>query len=211
MHTTGFWAILGIGALFGTLHSTLASTRVKAWAARRLGLNAVSYYRLFFVFAAAISTLLYFASIFLFPDSSAYEIHAPYVYLSLLIQLVAGICFITALFQTSLLQFSGLAALMSRPPSEDKLRTSGFYRYTRHPLYLFALIMLWLLPRMTWNMLALAIGVTVYTLIGSLLEERRLATQFGQEYVEYKARTPWLIPIRFRRQSNKQTEGDSHG
>ena len=52
---------------------------------------------------------------------------------------------------------------------------------------------------MSWNMLALAIGVTVYTLIGSLLEERRLAAQFGQEYVEYKKRTPWLLPIKFRR------------
>ena len=200
MHTTGFWAILGIGTLFGTLHSTLASTHVKAWAARQFGLNASKYYRLFYVLVAAISTLIYFASIILFPDSTAYEIHAPYVYLSMLIQLGAGICFIAALFQTSLLQFSGLATLLSHPPSDDKLRTSGFYRYTRHPLYLFALVMLWLLPLMTWNMLALAIGVTVYTLIGSLLEERRLATQFGQEYIEYKKRTPWLLPIKFKRE-----------
>jgi len=58
--------------------------------------------------------------------------------------------------------------------------------------------MLWLLPVMTWNMLALSIGITVYTLIGSLLEERRLAQQFGQEYAAYKERTPWLIPIHFK-------------
>ena len=95
---------------------------------------ATKYYRLFFVLVAAVSTLLYFGTIFLFADAPAYEIHAPYVYLTLLIQLVAGICFIVALFQTSLLQFSGLAPLMSRPPSEDQLRTGGFYRYTRHPL-----------------------------------------------------------------------------
>jgi protein-S-isoprenylcysteine O-methyltransferase Ste14 len=38
----------------------------------------------------------------------------------------------------------------------------------------------------------------VYTLIGSLLEERRLAVLFGQEYVEYKKRTPWLVPIKLK-------------
>lgn len=199
MAQSGFWWILLIGAAYGALHSALASNRVKNLAAGWFGSVFPRHYRLFFTLIAAISTLAYFGSVLLFPDQPLYRIRPPWLFLTLIIQLVAGVCFIAALFQNSLLGFSGLASLfLKRPSREERLTTGGFYRFTRHPLYLFALIMLWLLPIMTWNILTLAIGVTVYTLIGSLLEERRLAQQFGQEYAAYKERTPWLIPIHFK-------------
>jgi protein-S-isoprenylcysteine O-methyltransferase Ste14 len=198
MENSGFLFILGFGLVFGVIHSTLASSRVKAFATRVFGLKASRHYRLFYVTTAVIISLGYFAPVVILKDASLYEIPTPWRYLTLVFQLGAGILFIVTLFQTSLLHFTGLATLMGEKPSADRLITNGFYRYTRHPIYLFSLILLWLLPVMTWNRLALAIGVTVYTLIGSLLEERRLAVQFGQEYMEYKKRTPWLIPIPFK-------------
>lgn len=199
MAQSGFWFILLIGAAYGVLHSTLASNRVKNLAARRFSGIFPRHYRLFYSLMAVVSTFAYFSAVLLFPDQALYRIQPPWLYLTLTIQLVTGVCFISALFQNSLLGFSGLASLLSKRPSgEERLTTNGFYRYTRHPLYLFALIMLWLLPVVSWNILALVIGVTVYTLIGSLLEERRLAQQFGQEYADYKKRTPWLIPIHFK-------------
>jgi methanethiol S-methyltransferase len=198
MENSGFWLILCFGLAFGVIHSTLASRRVKAFAARVFGPNASRNYRLFYVSAAAITSLAYFAPVLLLRDSPLYEIPVPWRYLTLVLQLGAGIFLIVTLFQTSLLHFTGLASLFGEKSSADRLITGGFYRYTRHPIYLFSLILLWLLPVMTWNRLALAIGVTVYTLIGSLLEERRLAGQFGQEYLDYKKRTPWLIPNSFK-------------
>lgn len=199
MAQSGFWWILLNGVAYGVLHSTLTSNRVKNLAARWFGRVFPRHYRLFFTLSASVTTLAYFGAILLFPDQPLYRIQPPWLYLTLIIQLIAGVCFIAALFQNSLLGFSGLASLFSNRPSRaERLTTGGFYRYTRHPLYLFALIMFWLLPVMTWNILALAIGVTVYTLIGSLLEERRLAQQFGQEYIDYKDRTPWLLPVHFK-------------
>ncbi len=198
MANSNFWLILLLGLMFGVVHSTLASTPVKSFAARVFGQKGTRYYRLFFVMAAAVTSLAYFAPALLLRDAPFYQIPLPWRYLTLLIQLGAGILTIVALFQTSLLHFTGLSALMGESSVPDRLITNGFYRYTRHPIYLFSLILLWLFPVMTWNRLALAIGVTVYTLVGSLLEERRLAAQFGQEYLEYKARTPWLIPNPFK-------------
>jgi methanethiol S-methyltransferase len=194
MENSSFWLILGFGLVFGVIHSTLASRRVKAFSARAFGPKTSRHYRLLYVIAAAITSLAYFAPVVLLKDTGFYEIPVPWRYLTLILQLSAGILLIVTLFQTSLLHFTGLASLFGEKQSADRLITGGFYRYTRHPIYLFSLILLWLLPVMTWNRLALAIGVTVYTLIGSLLEERRLAAQFGQEYLEYKKRTPWLIP-----------------
>jgi methanethiol S-methyltransferase len=198
MEKSGFWLILGLGLAFGVIHSTLASSRVKAFAASVFGLKASRHYRLFYVIAAAVTSLVCFTPVVLLSDAPLYEIPAPWRYLTLVMQLGAGILFIVTLFQTSLLHFTGLASLFGEKRSVDRLITNGFYRYTRHPIYLFSLILLWLLPVMTWNRLALAIGVTVYTLIGSTLEEHRLAAQFGQEYLEYKKRTPWLIPHPFK-------------
>jgi len=199
MTNSNLLLILVLGLVFGVVHSTLASSYVKSYAVRLFGQKGSRYYRLFFVIAAAITSLAYFAPVVLLKDAPLYQIPLPWRYLTLLIQLGAGILVIIALFQTSLLHFSGLSALMGDKSTADHLITNGFYRYTRHPIYLFSLILLWLFPVMTWNRLALAIGVTVYTLIGSLLEERRLVAQFGQEYLEYKAKTPWLIPNPFKR------------
>lgn len=199
MANSNFWLILILGLVFGVIHSTLASSRLKAFAVRIFGQNGSRYYRLFFVIIAAATSLAYFAPVVLLKDAPFYEIPLPWRYLTLVIQLGAGILAIVALFQTSLLHFSGLSALRNQEVTEDHLITGGFYRYTRHPIYLFSLILIWLFPVMTWNRLALAIGVTVYTLIGSLLEERRLAVQFGQEYLDYQKRTPWLIPNPIKR------------
>ena len=204
MANSGFWWILGFGLIFGVVHSTLASMHFKTFCTRTFGEKTARHYRLFYVIAATVTSLAYFAPVILLKDAPLYQILPPSRYLTLLLQLGAGILFIVTLFQTSLLQFTGLASVLGENAPADRLITNGFYRYTRHPLYLFALILLWLTPVMTWNRLALAIGVTVYTLIGSLLEERRLAAQFGQEYVAYKKRTPWLIPNPFKR--NKDTD-----
>jgi protein-S-isoprenylcysteine O-methyltransferase Ste14 len=51
---------------------------------------------------------------------------------------------------------------------------------------------------MSWNILAFAIGLTLYTLIGSRFEERKLIQEFGQAYIDYRKVTPWIIPIKLK-------------
>ena len=70
----------------------------------------------------------------------------------------------------------------------------GLYRYVRHPLYTAGLVFIWLLPIMTWNLLALNIGLTAYILIGATFEERKMLNQFGEKYADYRCKTPMLIP-----------------
>jgi len=47
---------------------------------------------------------------------------------------------------------------------------------------------------MTWNLLALIIGLTTYIIIGAYFEERKLLNEFGDAYAEYRQHTPMLIP-----------------
>jgi protein-S-isoprenylcysteine O-methyltransferase Ste14 len=78
---------------------------------------------------------------------------------------------------------------------QGHLVISGLYRYIRHPLYTAGLIFIWLLPLMTVNILTINISLTLYILIGTYFEERKLRAEFGRGYIDYAAVTPMFIPF----------------
>ncbi len=200
MNSTGFWWILLAGVVYGVIHSFTASLSMKAWARRQFGEPGQRYYRLGYVLLSIPTTLAYVGLIVLLPDARIYTLSVPWVYLTLFIQAVALVGAAVTMRASGLFDFLGLSAL--RAKSSIKLSgglvTGGFYTWCRHPIYFLGLVLLWFVPMMTWNFLAFAIGVTVYLLIGSLFEERKMVVEFGEEYLAYRKKTPWIIPIKFR-------------
>jgi methanethiol S-methyltransferase len=73
-------------------------------------------------------------------------------------------------------------------------RTPSLYKLIRHPLYIGWLTIFWAAPNMTVAHLIFALVTTAYILIAIRLEERDLVSAFGPVYVDYRARTPMLIP-----------------
>ncbi|HVP21556.1 MAG TPA: isoprenylcysteine carboxylmethyltransferase family protein [Anaerolineaceae bacterium] len=90
-------------------------------------------------------------------------------------------------------QAAGLAPEADGIPPH--LVTEGLYRYMRHPLYTMGLVVVWLTPVMTWNTLALNLGITLYVFFGAYYEERKLHRQFGAAYEAYRKSTPMLVPF----------------
>jgi methanethiol S-methyltransferase len=78
-------------------------------------------------------------------------------------------------------------------------RTPSLYKFIRHPLYIGWLTIFWAAPTMTAAHLIFAIGTTLYILVAIQWEERDLETAFGKTYVDYRARTPMLIPRLWQR------------
>ena len=200
MNQSGFWWILIAGAVYGAIHSLTASIQLKQAAAKRFGEPGRRYYRLAYVVFSLITTPLYMALILLLPDAQLYRIPAPWIYLTLVIQFMALIGMALSFRGTGAISFLGLDSLFGKTtlPARNTLMTGGFYKYSRHPIYFFSLVFLWLLPWMSWNLLAFAIGITLYTLIGSRFEERKLVGEFGQTYIDYRKVTPWIIPIKLK-------------
>jgi len=134
------------------------------------------------------------------PDQTLYVIRWPWLGLSLAGQLFAAILLGIGVFQTGILDFTGLSALVSTdPPESARLTTGGLYRWVRHPLYSAGLLFIWLTPVMTINLLVIYTAATVYIIVGAYYEERKLLREFGTEYARYQASTPMLLP-RWKRQ-----------
>jgi protein-S-isoprenylcysteine O-methyltransferase Ste14 len=70
----------------------------------------------------------------------------------------------------------------------------SLYKLVRHPLMAGFIIAFWATPTMTEGHLLFAAVTTAYILFGVQLEERDLMYHLGDEYREYRARTPMLVP-----------------
>lgn len=188
-----FWLIITI-ALWGVIHSLLASIGFKNFVRRTLGEGFMKFYRLLYNIFALISFAPILYLMISLPDITLYRVPAPWSYLMLAGQGMSVLFLILVLVQTDILAFAGLRQL-TEVEKTGRLVTSGLYRSVRHPLYTFILLILWLSPSISLNSLVVYGSLTVYILIGIYFEERKLLREFGQSYAEYKSMTPMLIPI----------------
>jgi protein-S-isoprenylcysteine O-methyltransferase Ste14 len=79
----------------------------------------------------------------------------------------------------------------------DKPFTNGPYRYSRHPIYLAAFLIIISISVMSfsWIFLLIAIIVAVLQLIAAPTEEKYCLNKYGKEYQEYMVKTPRWIGI----------------
>jgi protein-S-isoprenylcysteine O-methyltransferase Ste14 len=84
------------------------------------------------------------------------------------------------------------------PPQPMPFTIRGPYRWVRHPLYLFCLLMIWSCPNLTVDRLLYNVMWTGWVILGTLLEERDLIACFGEAYHKYQKKVPMLIPRSIR-------------
>ena len=94
--------------------------------------------------------------------------------------------------------------LLDKSYRSPVFRTPSLYKVVRHPLYIGWLTIFWAAPTMTVAHLIFALVTTAYILIAIQLEERDLVSAFGTTYVDYRARTPMLIPRLWSRSAKVQ-------
>lgn len=192
------WIILSI-AVWGIVHSILASTKFKQFLRATLGDQVMIAYR----FAYNVFSFVTFVPIYLLvrilPDQNLYVLAPPWFYVMLAGQGLSALFLLYSFLQTGPLSFVGVSQFWEgEKPSA--LATSGMYRVVRHPLYLFSLLFIWLTPMMTMNQLIFYLTLTAYLFVGAYFEERKLLREFGAAYAEYKSVTPMMIPgLAFKR------------
>lgn len=184
-------------AIYGLVHSWLASMSLKGWIKRLSPSLYEKYYRLIYTVTSILFLLPILALVYFLPDQMIYRIPAPWVYLTLLIQGIAGFLALLAFRGTDVASFLGLRQVFQPAPVSDTLQTGGLYRFVRHPIYSLGIVIIWLFPWMTTNLFAFFLSSTLYLVIGAIFEERKLLRQFDK-YAEYQKEVPMFIP-RMRR------------
>jgi protein-S-isoprenylcysteine O-methyltransferase Ste14 len=199
----GVLAILAAFAAWGAVHSATASLGAKARARRWLGARtADGWYRLAYNAFSILTFLPIMALVPLLPDQPLYALPALALAATVPLQLLAALALLVALWQVDLPAFLGLPQAVRwlrgapEPEQPPTLFTGGAYAWVRHPLYFFGLVIIWLTPVMTVNVLAFNAGATLYLYIGALFEERKLVREYGDAYRAYQRRVPMLLPRR---------------
>lgn len=188
------WLVLYF-SLWAVAHSILAGLRFKDWVRRLVGSTVHRWYRLAFNAFAVVTFLPFLAMIVLLPDRTLYVIPWSWRWFTLAGQVLALVGLLWTLFQTNPLHFAGLTQLWASAPDQTgSLQMRGFYCHVRHPLYFFSLVLLWLTPVMTTSIAAANVLMSLYFLLGSIPEEKKLAIEFGEAYVAYRRRVPRLLP-----------------
>lgn len=187
-----FWLVFAI-LVWGIVHSVTASLGFKEFLRRTFGNGFMRFYRfLYNVFSVvSFAPILYLMAVS--PTRSLYQIPSPWSLVMLAGQGLSALLLLLAVLQTDTLSFVGVRQLFEEE-KPGRLVTKGFYRFMRHPLYTFGLLFLWLSPNVTVNSFIVYLSLTVYILVGAYFEERKLLREFGQEYADYKAVTPMIVP-----------------
>jgi protein-S-isoprenylcysteine O-methyltransferase Ste14 len=78
-------------------------------------------------------------------------------------------------------------------PSEE-IRRNGLLGIMRHPMYFALIVFLWC---HTFRIMDIIINtvLTLYIIIGTKLEEKKLVLEFGDTYIKYQKEIPMLIPF----------------
>ena len=91
-------------------------------------------------------------------------------------------------------------SFQGKPYAHKPFVERSFYKYVRHPLMVGFLVAFWAAPTMTYGHLLFAAVITGYVIVGVIVEERDLVHFLGEDYLEYRKRTPKFIP-RFSRRA----------
>lgn len=187
---------------FAGLHSLIAGMAPRERLKQTFDARLVEgWYRLLYNLIAVVTLIPVLALVALLPDGTLWTVPMPWAAALLALQAVGLLGLAGALFATDVWRFAGFKQALAYfsgdplPLPAPSLQVSGMYRFVRHPLYFFSLLVLCPSPIMTGNVLVFNLAATLYFVVGSRVEERRLLRIHGDAYRAYRRRVSWLIPL----------------
>jgi len=166
----------------------------------RLSKNYYAFYRIFFVFISLIlliPLINYTGQI----DNNIIITYGPILNVVRYVLIFGSLLmfFWAFFFNYDSLSFFGIRQIMNygkvkKTNPSDELKKNGLLGVIRHPMYLALIIYLWC-QIFTVSDLIVATILTIYVIIGTILEEKKLVLEFGDTYVKYQQEVPMLIPF----------------
>jgi len=186
----------GLLSLFAVQHSVMARNGFKRWWTRIVPKPIER--STFVVFTCVVLGLLFWQ--WRAVPEVVWEVTNPAA--RMLIQVMSWIGWGMVLLSTFIIDHFDLFGLRQvvlhfrgKPYALPRFKVSVLYRLVRHPLMLGFLVAFWATPRMTIGHLFFSLMTTGYILVAIQLEERDLAANHGEDYLEYRRKVPMLLPF----------------
>ncbi len=182
------------------LHSAMITISVTEYLKRSLG-PAFRFYRLFYNIVAVMT----FVPVVLFAYSVRTQPMFSWDGYWRMIQVVmlgtAGLLFFLGARHYDARQLLGIKQIQEGSSDKaitasGKLDTSGILGMIRHPWYSGGMLLVWARP-LDVSVIIVNIILTAYLIIGTVLEEKKLVREFGDEYRAYQARVSTFIPYKW--------------
>ena len=188
--------------LWCVIHSAMIALPVTQYLERSWKSN-YRFYRLIYNIIAFITLVpvLYYA--YLLKGDVLFLWTGPLRIIQIILIILALVLFLVGARNYKMNQFLGLSQIFEGNSHKTLsggggLVTSGILNVTRHPWYLGAILIIW--ARDLDVSAVIVNGVfTLYLIVGSYLEERKLIVEFGDEYREYQRRVSMLFPWKWIR------------
>jgi len=126
-------------------------------------------------------------------DAAPIVLPAYVSWIQILLLMAGMVVLVYSLKQYDLGLFSGAKQVKDKTLADEKLQTGGVHRFVRHPLYSGLFLLLWGMASSAFGF-ATAIWGSLYLVLGTMSEERKLISQYGAEYERYRKTVPAFVP-----------------
>lgn len=177
------------------VHSLLVSTRIVGWIQCKLG-RYRSFYRLIYNLIALITFIPLLIYTNRLDTDPVIRYSPPWNILQAILLISTVIVILLAFRVYDPLEFLGIRQIIGTPSSTPgKIVKTGLLGVVRHPMYLATIIFMWSLNATMADIVSRTI-LTLYIIVGTYLEERKLLAEYGEEYIEYQKQVPMLLPFK---------------
>jgi methanethiol S-methyltransferase len=195
-------ALIVLWSIWCFIHSGMITLTFSSYIKVRLS-RYYRFYRLFFnlvALATLIPLILYSITL---KGPVIFQWQGPMIVVQFFLLAIAMVLFIAGALKYDMLQFIGLRQIISGETSlslskSGEINSTGILSLTRHPWYLGAIIFIWVDYRVMYiSTLMVNILMTIYLIVGTLLEERKLIIEFGNHYRDYSRKVSMLFPFKW--------------
>jgi methanethiol S-methyltransferase len=197
---TDQYFLLGLGWLgWCVLHSLLITTSVTHFL-KQLPENVSRYSRLGYNIIAISTLLLLVLYTQSLPQERVFAWQDGWVVLQLCLLGASFVILYSGARHYDMGYFLGLKQISSRKShvllTEDANFTrDGIFAFIRHPWYLGSIILLWSALPVYYISTTLAVVIlSLYLVVGTILEEHKLVAEFGENYRAYQREVSMFIP-----------------
>jgi protein-S-isoprenylcysteine O-methyltransferase Ste14 len=179
------------------LHSFLISGPLTAIFGRVLG-RRYAFFRISYNLFSLISASIIFLLQLRLPQQLLWNWHGKWLVLQGALLSYAFFMFAAGGRVYDLGVFSGISQIRAygrnTPPASLAFTCKGILKFVRHPWYSGGLAFLWGAGQISDVSLAAKVVLSLYLIIGCLVEENKLLAALGEEYAAYRRQVPMLIP-----------------